>query len=53
MDWIHMTDSRVQRFFLVKTAVTITENDYQYFGKDCCLYISIRDVVLMFFEHHK
>jgi hypothetical protein len=40
-------------FFLVKTAVTITESDYQYFGKDCCINISIREVVLMFLEHHK
>jgi len=53
MDWMYITKSRVQWFFLVKTAIAITENDYQYFGKDCCINILIKDVVLMFLEHHK
>jgi len=49
---MHMTESSVQ-FFLSKTAINIIENDYQYFRKDCCINISIRDVLLMFLEHHQ
>ena len=51
---MHMTENRVQwLFFKIKTAINITENDYQYFGKDYCMNISITDAVLMFLEHHK
>jgi hypothetical protein len=33
---MNMIESSVY-FFLVKTAINITENDYQYFRRNCCM----------------
>jgi hypothetical protein len=53
MDWMHLTDSRVRWRFFIKTMMNITENNYQYFEKDCCINISIIKVVVIFREHGK